>query len=367
MRARSRRKGFTLIELLVVIAIIAVLIALLLPAVQAAREAARRAQCVNNLKQLGLGLHNYHSVHDTFPMGASSAIYDAALNYNVKQNMSAHAQMLPFIEQTQIYNAINFNWGCEDAASTLCYKINSTGTNAQIKAFVCPSDPSAGIADNNGTTNTNNYYACVGTSMYWSQIGTTAPYNNLNVKNINMASTGLFTFQQSYGLNTCTDGSSNTIAFAEAVVGNQNQKLGQKLSGLQNVAGIQPYESIDGSINQGAGAKAALQICQTAWTTRSGASVDVQRGENWAHGAMAMTLFNTIAPPNLFNDSYTHCSRIGSGARSDLSNSDSYHSGGVNVMMGDGSVRFIKDSVNPMTWYALGTRSSGEVISSDSY
>ena len=96
-----RRRGFTLIELLVVIAIIAVLIALLLPAVQAAREAARRTQCVNNMKQLGLGIHNYLSANSTFPMGASSAIYDATLVYNVKQNLSLHAAILPFIEQTQ--------------------------------------------------------------------------------------------------------------------------------------------------------------------------------------------------------------------------------------------------------------------------
>ena len=109
-----KRKGFTLIELLVVIAIIAVLIALLLPAVQAAREAARRAQCVNNLKQIGLALHNYHSTNDTFPMGCSSAHYSSPANYNVKQNLSAHAAMLGFLGETTIYNALNFYWGCED-------------------------------------------------------------------------------------------------------------------------------------------------------------------------------------------------------------------------------------------------------------
>src|SRR5881628_3599217 len=108
------RRSFTLIELLVVIAIIAVLIALLLPAVQAAREAARRAQCVNNMKQMGLAIHNYHSVHDVFPMGASLGMYDATGNYYVKQNLSLHAAILPFLEQTAVYNSINFNWGCED-------------------------------------------------------------------------------------------------------------------------------------------------------------------------------------------------------------------------------------------------------------
>src|SRR5262249_398365 len=99
------RRGFTLIELLVVIAIIAVLIALLLPAVQAAREAARRTQCVNNLKQIGLALHNYHQVHNVFAMGCSSGAWDTPTDYNVKQNLRTHALILPFLEQTPRYHA----------------------------------------------------------------------------------------------------------------------------------------------------------------------------------------------------------------------------------------------------------------------
>src|ERR1700730_5064061 len=105
-----RRRGFTLIELLVVIAIIAVLIALLLPAVQAAREAARRAQCVNNLKQIGLALHNYHDVNGSFPMGSSLGLYNGGF-YQAKQGWSAHGAMLPQLEQMALYNAINFNFG----------------------------------------------------------------------------------------------------------------------------------------------------------------------------------------------------------------------------------------------------------------
>ena len=139
-------RGFTLIELLVVIAIIAVLIALLLPAVQSAREAARRIQCTNNFKQIGLALHNYHQTHNVFAMGCSSGMWDAVYDYNIKQNLSVHALILPFLEQLQIYNALNFNFGSDASTSTLCYQVNQTGMNAQINAFVCPSDPRAGVA-----------------------------------------------------------------------------------------------------------------------------------------------------------------------------------------------------------------------------
>jgi prepilin-type processing-associated H-X9-DG protein len=269
--------------------------------------------------------------------------------------------VLPYLEQTSIYNAINFSMGCDDNSTTLPYLTNSTAINSNIKTFVCPSDPQAGTADRNGTTNTNNYYGCVGTTMYWSSI------SNTNVVTVNLSSTGLFTFQQCYGLNTCTDGSSNTIAFAEACVGSSTLVIGQRLSGIVNVSALTPYETIDGSVNQGTTyAVPALQACQTAWATQSG-TVDTYHGDDWANGCMSKTLFNTIGTPNYNKNSFTHCSRIASGNLSDISNASSFHPGGVNVTLGDGSVRFIKNTVNPVTWYALGTKGGGEITSSDQY
>ena len=120
---RSRR-GFTLIELLVVIAIIAILIALLLPAVQAAREAARRLQCVNNLKQIGLGLHNYHQALGSFPMGSSANLQISPNTYSGPHGLSAQAQMLGFMELTPLYNSINFNFGVSTAQVVAAYPIN---------------------------------------------------------------------------------------------------------------------------------------------------------------------------------------------------------------------------------------------------
>jgi prepilin-type N-terminal cleavage/methylation domain-containing protein/prepilin-type processing-associated H-X9-DG protein len=356
-----KRRGFTLIELLVVIAIIAVLIALLLPAVQAAREAARRVQCNNNLKQIGLALHNYHSANGSFPMGCSSGHWSSPLIYNVKQNLSAHAQMLPYLEQTQVYNSMNFYWGCEDSTSVMCYVINATATNAQIKAFICPSDPNAGAPDHNGTTNTNNYYACVGTTMNFPLIAN----KSLNVPSINWPTTGLFTYQQSYAIRNVTDGTSNTIAFGEAVVGSQHLSKRQKHIGMNTVGALSSSLLADAETNVPL-AQAGVQACNQAWSTGSGA-LDQQRGENWAHGCMAMTLFNTVVTPNKYGDQWTHCSSIGSTALAALSNADSYHPGGVNVLMTDGHVKFIKNSISFRSWWSLGTKSNGEVISADSY
>jgi prepilin-type N-terminal cleavage/methylation domain-containing protein len=127
----SRNRGFTLIELLVVIAIIAVLIALLLPAVQAAREAARRSQCVNNLKQIGLGLHNYHSIQDCFPLGVSLNIYTPPNTYKAKNSWGHFGMMMPQLEMQAIYNAANFTFGVEEGTDSIVFWTNNTAAGTR--------------------------------------------------------------------------------------------------------------------------------------------------------------------------------------------------------------------------------------------
>src|SRR5262249_47482357 len=144
--------------------------------------------------------------------------------------------------------------------------------------------------------------------------------------------------------------------------------VGQKRTGMTGVAiaPAGPANDIEPTANFGAAAvQAMINSCAQAWTSKSYA-LDRQRGEDWAHGCQDMSLFNTLGTPNQFNDEWTNCSNSGSGGMSNISNADSYHSGGVNVLMTDGSVKFIKDTVNPRTWWSLGTRAGGEIISADS-
>src|SRR5215213_9729952 len=206
------RRGFTLIELLVVIAIIAVLIALLLPAVQAAREAARRAQCTNNLKQVGLALHNYHSTYDVFPMGMSLNPKNSLADLSSNAGWPVHAAILPMMEQVAIYNAINFQWGPwgTGATGSDSWDKHVTVRNTVINGFLCPSDPSSGAG---GVARLNSYLACIGTT-------TDNMWNEINGPGCaGTGSTGLFATMLSYGIRHATDGTTNTVAFSEPLAG----------------------------------------------------------------------------------------------------------------------------------------------------
>jgi prepilin-type N-terminal cleavage/methylation domain-containing protein/prepilin-type processing-associated H-X9-DG protein len=386
------RRGFTLIELLVVIAIIAVLIALLLPAVQAAREAARRAQCTNNLKQIGLALHNYHQAIGTFPPGkAQSAAALPYTGYAGWTDWSAQAMMLPYIEQSPIFNAINFSFCGGFSYGGYC---NITANNKIISSFICPSDQNAGfggapsqsltLAQGWGQTNyppnINSYRGSIGTTT--SKWGWTTGYMQCQPDPMNFGtanpcvafSTGLFVYYYSNGIQQVTDGTSNTIAYAESLVGDPGT--------------FSPLHRNDSVTNVGASASGAvpdasagntyqtliipaLQQCTNAFAiAQPGASQAYDSGNRWGWGSMGITLFNTVVTPNSkqapWNSCKSTCNNCG-GDDANFANSQSNHPGGVNVLMADGSAKFIKDSINPQSWMALGTKGGGEVISSDSY
>jgi prepilin-type N-terminal cleavage/methylation domain-containing protein/prepilin-type processing-associated H-X9-DG protein len=386
------RRGFTLIELLVVIAIIAVLIALLLPAVQAAREAARRSQCTNNLKQIGLALHNYHQAVGTFPQGHSqSASQLPYTGYAGWSEWGPQAQLLPYMEQTPIYNAINFNFCSGYSYGAHC---NVTAANRLIASYMCPSDNLVGFGGAPPSTqaiitgwgnqstfppNTNSYKGSIGTttsSWGWAIGFEQCQPDPLNINGgtnpCNPNSTGLFVYWISNGIQNITDGTSNTIAYSESLVGDsQNTNVSHRNNSVTNVGFNSAAQVADASaISYQQVLVPALQQCTAIYQANTAGSITNGSGARWGWGAMGISLFNTVVTPNSklapWNSCKSSCKTCGADD-SNFSNAQSNHPGGVNVMFADGSVKFVKDSISPQTWMALGTKANCEVITSDSY
>ena len=359
---RRGSRGFTLIELLVVIAIIAVLIALLLPAVQSAREAARRAQCLNNLKQIGLALHNYHSAADCFPMGSTQYYPLTAYHWDC---WSPQALMLADMEQGPLYNAINFMLG-NNVPHSLGWAANMTVTRTTVQAFLCPSDPGAGTrtlrrpADGILDTLDCSYVGSVGTTT-WVPGG-----NPLVAQWALQGSTGLFWFYQCYGINSVVDGTSNTVAFSEALVGAGTPLEFYRGNSIVNISASRGAEMYDANQNPAA-ILAGLTACTMVW--QNDTSRNNFRGVFWEIGSVGMTLFNTVVPPSSTQYQWGNCRTTNGGFPNDatFANANSAHPGGVNTLMADGSVRFVKSSIAQYIWWALGTRQGGEVLSADAY
>ncbi len=373
-RGRRSSSGFTLIELLVVIAIIAVLIALLLPAVQAAREAARRVSCVNNLKQIGLALHNYHQINDVYPPGGFPA-YTPTANTGNNACPSAHARLLPFLEQQPLYDALNWSLTViNDPAPGNGYGpfANSTVTITRLSEFICPSDTppnwnltSASQPLPNYRAPGNSYFASVGSSLEFASRQTSGPPN------------GPFSYigeiGRQVGIRDVRDGTSNTIGFGEWRIGDGNSNLISIPSDVVFV-GTLPNGTArnNGTLSMPnpilvANFPAWVQQCSAALATdRTGHTSAL--GEAWIFDITGVTFGNLLLPPNPKNpncDSSTV-------ANNTLQNPGvfglaSYHGGGANVVLLDGSVRFLKDSTSQQTLWALGSIAQGEVISSDSY
>jgi prepilin-type processing-associated H-X9-DG protein len=264
--------------------------------------------------------------------------------------------MLPYLEQTPLYNSINFDWtNWYDVGAP----INSTAWNLNVQSFFCPSDGLAGQHNNNN---------------YFGSIGTTTDFSNGGSGGVG-ASTGIFAHLKTYSIANVTDGTSGTIAFSEGLVGSLPPGLWARWRDDLSTAVGQSTWVLDANSNQ-AGVLADLQTCSTWWTQRTNAP-DITQGNfqshgfRWGVGDPGDSLFQTLVPPNSTNYPWADC-RMDCGAGcgavfTGYHNATSNHPGGCNVTMTDGSVRFVKSSIAMMTWWALGTKDNGEVMSSDSY
>jgi prepilin-type N-terminal cleavage/methylation domain-containing protein/prepilin-type processing-associated H-X9-DG protein len=341
-----RHRGFTLIELLVVIAIIAVLIGLLLPAVQAAREAARRVQCTNNLKQLGLGLHNYESTYGALPPSLVLRGQGNAVSWF--GGWSAHGRILPFLEQGPMFNAINFHTHYEDAP-------NLTVTAQTLSVFICPSEVKTQplVEEEDGERlvfGVTNYGWCMGDWYVWGGFG--SPENR-----------SAFGINRSRRWADFTDGTSNTILAAEVKTYQTYLRNCGRLANITNPNQIPPPEA------------SPIQVAPEY----AGGSCEYKPGAGhteWTDGQVHQSGFTTAWTPNKKTpggpapdpDVDLNGQREEDGGPTFAAvTSRSYHPGGVNVLRADGSVRFVKDSINGQAWRGLGTVSGGEVISADAY
>jgi len=326
----SQRSAFTLVELLVVIAIIGVLVGLLLPAVQAARESARRMSCSNNLKQIGLALHMHHDTMNYFPSQRDIINAPVPASQQSFYRWGPLGLLTPFLEQSAIYEAIDlkkplylFSMGPPPGVATHPDLGDEVAT--LVPTFLCPSDVNDRVSTDWGATN---YHANNGTAKDGGV------YENCD---------GLFYIDSRTKFRDMLDGSSNTAAFCETLVGSG---LADSTRGVAN----EGAERVTASVwNAGA------SIVEDSWCLNDASTVLFKRGEKWADGSVNDSGYHHFRTPNaLVNDCYSRQAAIKSGR--------SRHSGGVMVLMADGSVRFVTDSIERHPWRLLGSIADHEVV-----
>lgn len=334
-------RAFTLVELLVVIAIIGVMVALLLPAVQAAREAARRMQCGNNLKQVGLAIHNYESTYSRLPIGWNGLV---SSSQNTTFRWSYLAAILPSIEAAHVYDQLDLSLTLYPPGGGQPPRPQHVPTISQpIPTFLCPSDSGRSISTTDVFDSApTNYVACFGSGI--NSIGDASDDGVMDER-----ADGIFSSMRWRRFADCIDGTSNTVAVSESLIG---------AGGADSVATERPDPQLF----------MALVVPPTLVTIANcdrdlpGVPAAINRfvstrGRVWAGQAYENTAYNHLFTPNARRyDCFFWVARGFKAARS-------RHSGGVHTLRLDGSVRFASDSIDRTIWQALATRAGGEVIS----